>query len=81
MTAVTNLSFTPATAPRLLLRPGVASRTDARSLLRQQAQTLLGRIQATTRRTDLSEETRAHLADSAGSLREALDAKLQRGGA
>jgi hypothetical protein len=65
----------------LLLRPGALSRADARSQVRQQAVSLLGRIDAASRRADLSEEARAHLVDSAGSLREALDAKLQRGGA
>jgi hypothetical protein len=65
----------------LLLRPAALPRADARSQVRQQAVSLLGRIDAATRRTDLSEDARAHLVDSAGSLREALDAKLQRGGA
>jgi len=65
----------------LLLRPGALERADARSLVRQQANALANRIAAASRRPDLSEEARAHLADAADSLREALAAKLQRGGA
>ncbi len=61
-----------------LLRPSAASRADTRSLLRAQAQTLLTRIQSTSTRAALSAESRAHLADSADSLKQALDAKLQR---
>jgi Met-zincin len=61
-----------------LLRPGAASRADTRSLLRAQAQTLLTRIQSASTRAALSAESRAHLADSADSLKQALDAKLQR---
>jgi hypothetical protein len=65
----------------LLLRPNAASRADARSLLRVQAQELLGRINAAAGRRDLSPEAKAHLADSADSLQQALSAKLQRSGA
>jgi hypothetical protein len=64
-----------------LLRPGSLSRADARSLVRAQAQDLLGRIQAAARRKGLSAEARAHLNDSADSLRQALSAPLQRAGA
>lgn len=64
-----------------LLRPGAASRADARSLMRVEAQALLGRLNAAQKRTDLSEEARAHLADSADTLAQALAARLQRAGA
>jgi hypothetical protein len=65
----------------LLLRPGALERADARSLVRQQASALANRIATASRRPELSQEARAHLADSAESLREALAAKLQRAGA
>ena len=65
----------------LLLRPGAYSRADARSLLRTQAQALLGRIQAALQRGALTPESRAHLQDSADSLTQALAAPLQRAGA
>jgi hypothetical protein len=65
----------------LLLKPGALSRADARSLLRVQSQELLGRIQAAAQRKGLSEEARAHLQDSADTLRQALNAPLQRQGA
>lgn len=63
-----------------LLRPGAASRADARSLLRVEAQGLLARINASAKRPGLSAEARAHLMDSAETLSLALDAKLQRAG-
>ncbi len=64
----------------MLLRPTAASRADARSLLRVEAQGLLARINAANKRAGLSAEARAHLADSADSLTQALQAKLQRAG-
>jgi Met-zincin/Domain of unknown function (DUF5117) len=64
----------------MLLRPGAASRADARSLLRVEAQGLLARINGAGKRPGLSAEARAHLADSADSLTQALQAKLQRAG-
>jgi hypothetical protein len=64
----------------LLVRPSAASRADARSLLRVQGQELLNRINAASKRAGLSEEARAHLADSADTLQQALSAKLQRSG-
>ena len=64
-----------------LLRPASLSRADARSLVRAQAQTLLERMSAATRRSDLGPEARAHLTDSADTLRQALTARLQRAGA
>ncbi len=63
-----------------LLRPSAVSRADTRSLLREQARVVLARIEAAKDRRGLSAESRAHLADSAESLRQALDAKLQRQG-
>jgi hypothetical protein len=64
----------------MLLRPTAASRADARSLLRVEAQSLLGRINAAVKRPGLSAEARAHLADSADTLTQAMQAKLQRAG-
>jgi hypothetical protein len=64
----------------MLLRPTSASRADARSLLRLQARELLGRINAALKRPALSAEARAHLLDSADTLTQALEAKLQRAG-
>jgi hypothetical protein len=65
----------------MLLRPSSLSRADARSLIRAQAQTLLVRINAASRRSGLGAEARAHLQDSADTLSQALAAKLQRAGA
>jgi len=64
----------------MLLRPTGASRADARSLLRVEARGLLARIQAASKRGGLSPEARAHLLDSAESLSQALEARLQRAG-
>jgi len=65
----------------LLIRPGTATRSDTRSVVRVQAKALLERIEAARRRPGLSEEARAHLADSADTLEQALNARLQRAGA
>ena len=65
----------------LLVRPGAASRADTRSVVRAQARELLERIRAASHRAGLSEEARAHLADSADTLEQALSARLQRAGA
>jgi Met-zincin/Domain of unknown function (DUF5117) len=64
----------------MLLRPTSSSRADARSLLRVEAQGLLARINGASKRAGLSAEARAHLADSADTLTQALQAKLQRAG-
>jgi hypothetical protein len=64
-----------------VLRPGGASRADERSLARTQAHALLAQIDATLARRSYAPDTRAHLQDCADTLREALDAKLQRQGA
>ena len=65
----------------LLLRPGTSSRADTRSLVRVQARGLLDRIRANRQRAGLSDESQAHLADSADTLEQALTARLQRAGA
>ncbi|HET9978443.1 MAG TPA: zinc-dependent metalloprotease [Burkholderiaceae bacterium] len=62
----------------LLLRPSPTARADARSLLRVQAQGLLGRINTAAKRPSLSAEARAHLQDTAETLQQALAAKLIR---
>jgi hypothetical protein len=63
----------------MLVRPSPVSRADARSLLRVQVQGLLARIDGALKRSGLSPEARAHLADSAETLTQALQAKVQRG--
>ena len=65
----------------MLLRPGASSRADTRSIVRAQAKVLLERIRGAGRRGGLSEEARAHLADSADTLEQAISARLQRSGA
>jgi hypothetical protein len=61
-----------------LLRPSTQGRADVRSLLRQQAQTLLKRIETAQRRSGLGPEAAAHLADVAEQLRQALQARVNR---
>jgi hypothetical protein len=62
-----------------LLRPSPQARADARGLLREQAQALLVRLDNAARRTAGSDaETRAHLADSSDTLRQALQARSVR---
>jgi hypothetical protein len=64
-----------------VLRPAPNSRADARSLMREQARELLERIELALRRsTKFSPEARAHLRDSAVSLRQTLNAPLPRAG-
>ncbi len=65
----------------LLIRPGAATRADTRSAVRALARVLLDRIRSASARPGLSEETRAHLADSVDTLEQALSARLQRSGA
>ncbi len=64
----------------LVLRPAAMSRSDARALLRSRSTALAQRIEVAARRAGLSAEARAHLVDSAESLRSALAAPLQRAG-
>jgi hypothetical protein len=65
-----------------VLRPNPQARVESRSLAREQARTLLARLDGATRRaspaTDLG--TRSHLADAADTLRQALSANLVRQG-
>ncbi|MEP7301264.1 MAG: zinc-dependent metalloprotease [Caldimonas sp.] len=65
----------------VLLRPGASARADTRSVVRVQAKALLERIRTASMRPGLSEEARAHLADSADTLEQAMAARLQRAGA
>ena len=62
----------------LLLRPGGTGRSDARSLTRSQAQSLLVRINAASQRSGLAGDTRAHLQDCADTLAQALSARIVR---
>ena len=64
----------------LLLRPAGTGRADTKSLVRAEVQGLLLRLNAATRRSGLGAEARAHLADSAETLTQALAARLQRAG-
>jgi hypothetical protein len=64
----------------VLLRPSSQGRADMRSLLRQQAQDLVARIDAAHKRNGLSPEARAHLADVAETLRQGLGARMNRPG-
>jgi hypothetical protein len=57
------------------------SPADARSLQRQNARVLVGRLKAAEGRKGLSKEARAHLADSRHTLEEAIKAPMQRVGA
>jgi hypothetical protein len=62
----------------LMVRPAIQSRADARATVRQQASSLLARIERAQRGAALDQDTRAHLQDSAESLRLALGASMQR---
>ena len=61
-----------------LTRPAAQGRADARALLRAQAQGLLARLDAAQRRPGLSTEARAHVAEVAEQLRQALQARITR---
>ena len=70
-----------------ILRPAGGQRADARSLMRQEAQQLLVRIDGRLKRgggkgagAALDAESRAHLLDSADMLRQALQARVVRAG-
>ncbi len=65
----------------VLVRPGAAARSDTRSVVRQQARALLEKLRGASRRSGLGEESRAHIADSADTLEQALNARLVRSGA
>jgi hypothetical protein len=64
----------------MLLRPAGSSRADTKSVVRAEAQSLVARIDAAVKRPGLSSEARAHLAESAETLTQALAARLQRAG-
>jgi hypothetical protein len=64
-----------------LLRPSGTTPADARSLQRENARALVTQIRAAQGKPGLSKEARAHLAESANTLDEALKAPLQRAGA
>ena len=53
----------------LMLRPQAFSRADARSSLRVEARALAQRLDAAARQRSLDADTRAHLQDSAETLR------------
>lgn len=63
----------------LLLRPSLASRADARVVVREQARSLYKQLKAESAQPSLDAATRAHLADCADTLDRALNATLQRG--
>jgi hypothetical protein len=62
-----------------VVRPTGTGRADVRGHLREQARTLLARLDGVLKsRAPLDAETRAHLADSADTLRQALAATIVR---
>jgi hypothetical protein len=61
-----------------LVRSTPNAHADARALQRENARRLLAQIQSAQKRPSLSKEARAHLADSANTLEEALKAQIQR---
>jgi hypothetical protein len=61
-----------------VVRPTATGRADLRGELREQARALLARLEAAQRSKSLEPATRAHLADSADTLRQALAATIQR---
>jgi hypothetical protein len=63
-----------------LIRPPATMPADARALLRQDAIALRTELSAAITRRNWSKEVRAHLAESASTLDEALKAPLQRSG-
>ena len=64
-----------------VVRPTATGRADVRGQLREQARTLLGRLEAATRKPSaLDAPTLSHYADSADTLRQALAATIQRQG-
>ncbi len=69
-----------------LLRPSPGGRVDARGFVRTQARALLARLEATQAKSNKGgklighAETRAHLADSIDTLRQATNAVIQRQG-
>jgi hypothetical protein len=64
----------------LLLRPGSMSRASARTVVREQAQSLLKRLNQTQLAMSRSTAQRAHWQDCVDTLSQALNAKLPRAG-
>ena len=64
----------------LVLRPGLMTRSDARAMVRSRGAALAQRLERAAGRKGLSGEARAHLTDSAETLRSALAASQQRAG-
>jgi hypothetical protein len=64
----------------LLLRPGSMSRASARTVVREQAQSLLKRLNQAQRASSRSPALRAHWQDCVDTLSQALNAKLPRAG-
>ena len=65
----------------ILLRPTNGMPADARSLMRLDAQQLVAELKAAQKKPNLSKETKAHLAESMGTLEDALKAPMLRMGA
>jgi hypothetical protein len=63
-----------------LLHPSATRPADAASLLRESARSLQHDAAAASHRANLSKEARAHLAEAASTLDEALKAPMQRAG-
>jgi hypothetical protein len=63
-----------------LIRPTATTPADARALQRENAKALAAQIKAAQAKPGFSKEARAHLAESANTLDEALKAPLQRAG-
>ncbi|MEP7083960.1 MAG: zinc-dependent metalloprotease, partial [Betaproteobacteria bacterium] len=61
-----------------LIRPSAGVHADARSLQRENARRLLAQLNSAQNRPGASKEARAHLAEAANTLEEALKAPLQR---
>ncbi len=61
-----------------VVRPGSNGRADSRGVLRQQARQLLAQLETAHKRSKADAATRAHLADSLDTLRQALAATIQR---
>ena len=61
-----------------MLRPSAAVHADARALQRENARRLLAQMKVAQARAGISREARAHLAESANTLEETLQAPLQR---
>ena len=63
-----------------MIRSSSSVQADARSLQRENARRLLAQIKGAQARVGMSREARAHLADSANTIEDALKAPLQRTG-